>query len=307
MKVIVGNRDITQVISKIVWSGSESSVSRKLEVEVAFKKSDYYFNQLKIKVKEGDIILLKDKKDRLLFKGIIVDLSYSEASNVVSYSAFDFMFYLNNSDISLVKEDTAENITGEICSILGIKSGELAKTSVKQYQAYLPENAYKAIFKAYQFASSKTGKSYMVCMKDDVLEVVEKGLPSGVVLDENHNLIDASYKISLSKLVNKVLVIDKTGRVLDKIENSSSQKKYGTIQKITDKKDGAKELLNGLEKTISIHGLGDIRAITGRSLVFKDDISQKEYIFYIKSDSHIFTDYGSTMSLELSLNNKMEG
>ncbi len=56
MKVIVKERDISQVVSKIVFSGSDNNVSRKLEVDVAYKKTDYYFNMLGISINEGDII-----------------------------------------------------------------------------------------------------------------------------------------------------------------------------------------------------------------------------------------------------------
>ncbi len=302
MKVIVNSKDVSQVVNKIVWSGSDITASRKLEVDIAYKKHDYYFNMLGISIHEGDIILLKDDKDNLLFRGIIIDLSYSRSNSLINYTAFDFMFYVKGSDINGVYDATAEDITKDVCKKLDISSGDIASTGIKQYQAYIPENAYKAIVNAYLYAGIKNGKKYMVQMNDDKLEVIEKGQPSGIILDENYNLIDASYKISLSKLVNKVLVINKTGKVIDEIKDTNSIKKYGTITKmVTDDKEKAKDMLHLVDKTITVAGLNDIRALSGKSLLFRDGESGSDFKFYIKSDSHVFTDCGGTMSLEISM------
>lgn len=306
MKLIINNRNLSQLCSKMIWSGDEFNVVRKLQFDVAWSKVDYYLKILNVEIKEGDTVFFKTDEDKILFRGVIIDISHSESGSSLSFTAFDYMFYVNNSDINLVSDSTAENITAQICSQLGIKHGSLAQTNIQQYQAFLSVKAYKAIIKAYSFASNKTGKKYMPIMDDDKLTVIEKGQDSGVVLDEDYNLTDASYKVSLSKLVNKVLVLSADGVILDTIIDENL-KRYGIVQKtVTEDRDKAKAMLHGAERTINVSAIGDIRAISGRSLMYIDPDTKKKVKFYISSDSHTFTDSSEVMNLELVLENVMD-
>lgn len=305
MKVIAGNFDVTEFVSKMTWSGDIVNVSRKLNFEIVYKADDYYLNQNRVNIKEGHKITLQTDKGKILFIGIVIDMSYAESKNTISYTVFDYMFYVNHSEVSLVIKDTAENITKKICGQLGVKTGNIVTTGIKQYQAFLPINAYKGIVKVFEKAESSTGKKYMAYMNKDNLEVAELGKKSGVILDGESNIIDIGYKISIANLVNKVITIDKKGKIIKKDEDKKTQKKYGTIQKIIkkekDNNNKGKVKLHGVDRDIDIEGLSDLRAIAGKSIVFIDPATEKEHEFLIKADKHIFTEGKARMSLSLTL------
>ncbi len=307
MKLIVNGRDLSFLIAKIIHSGDDKNVSRKLEFELPYSDSDYFLKKLDIIINAGDVVDLYDDKDKKLFKGVIIDIKHSLSNNIISYTAFDFMFYVNNSDISKIYDDYAENIVSDVASILGIKTGHIEKTKVKVYLPALGESAYKVIMSAYTYVSRQNGKKYMPYMVDDKLSVFMKGLDSYVVLDGDKNLIDVSYCMSLSKLVNKVLVINKTGKVLNITKEDSLISKYGVVQKVVkDDLSKAKSLIKGLDKTITIKALGDNRAVAGKSLLYKDKIHNVVSKFYISSDNHTFDSKGHTMELKLEFENIMD-
>ncbi len=307
MKLIVKNKDLKEVVAKITWSGDSKSVARKLAFDIAYSASDYYFKMLDIKLSEGNIVILKSNDDEVLFRGVIIDIKLSKTKSTISYLAYDFNFYVNNSEINKVYDDSPENIAVDVASTLGIPTGEIAATGEKVYLVALPEKAYKVIMMAYTYASRKNGKKYMPIMNDDKLCVIEKGLDSGVVIDGDRNLVDVNYQISLSKMVSKVLLTNKTGDVTKTIKSDEFIKKYGIVQKVI-KEDEAKanSLIHGADRSISIVALGDLRAVSGKSLVFKDPDNNLLAKFYIDSDSHSFENGKHLMNLNLNFENIMD-
>ncbi|MBS9775026.1 MAG: hypothetical protein KGV59_07735 [Tenacibaculum sp.] len=307
MKIIVNDRDLTEVVGRITWSGDIRNVARKLEFTIGIKDSDYFYSKLDITIEEGFIVTLKDDDENVMFRGVIIDIKKSVSGALITYSAFDFMFYINNSDISKVFDDTAESIVEKIASELGAKTGEIAETGINVYMTCLPEKAYNAIMMAYSYVSSKNGKKYIPLMDDDKLTIKELGTDSGVMLDGDYNIIDVNYTLTLTKLINKVLVIDKTGAVIETIKDDESIKKYGTVQRVCkEDKFKAKAMLKNTERTTSVSILGDIRALSGYSLLFKEPMSGLVGKFYIESDTHTFENGMHKMDLKLNLENVMD-
>ncbi len=307
MKIIIRNKDVSELVGNITFSGDIRSVARKLEFELTSSDDDYYVKTLGIIVAEGDIVSLFSSDGELLFKGVIIDIKRSLSKSTISYLAYDFMFYINNSQINEVYDDLAENIVRDIARSLGIKTADIVATNIKVYLPALSEKAYNAIMMAYTFAGRKNGKKYMPIMRDDKLAVIEKGALSGVVIDGNSNLLDASYAISLSKMVNKVLITDKAGKVIGDEKDDGNIKKYGLIQRVVKEDESkAKTMLVGVSRSINITALSDIRALAGRSLIFVDPETNIRAKFFIESDSHSFNSSGNVMNLKLNLENIMD-
>lgn len=311
MKLMVNHLDLSRLVERIVWGGDTRQVARKLEFTIVSKATDYYLP--KPKLSEGDQVILQDDNDKVIFGGIIFDIDKSGSANTTRYLAFDFLFYINNSEISGIFDDTPEAITAKICKELAIDFGGAATTGIKVYMPCLGKKAYEAIMMAYTYASRANGKKYIPIVKDiNKLWVIEKGSLSGVVLDGSYNLIDSNYTISLQNLVNKVLIVDKTGRVVDKIQDSESTGKYGTIQKVYTKEDGkdakaaAKAMLQSIENSSSVSGISDTRAISGYALLVQEPITGLMGRFYIESDTHTFENGMATMELTLAFENMMD-
>ncbi len=310
MILIVNNKNLSQVVESITWSGDTREVSRTLEFSIVSKSTDYYLP--KVVLNEGDTVILKDDDENILFQGVLWDIDKSYASDTTGYFAYDYLHYIKESDVSYVIEDTAENITKKVCTDLGVECGDLSKTGVKTYLTEFDKKAYDIIMIAYTNASKTTNKKYIPLMNKEKLNVIEKGLLSGVILKGDYNLIDQNYKVSLQDLVNKVVVVNDDGKRVDVIEDKSSQSKYGTIQRIykieEDKKyiTEAKAMLFETLQEGSVSALSDVRAVSGYGILIYEELSKTYGKFYIESDTHTFTNGSATMSLTLGFSNIMD-
>lgn len=310
IQVVVNNKDITQIVEQVTWSGDTKQVARKLAFTVARRESDPYLPKVSIDV--GSPVLLQ-QDGKTLFGGLVFNVEKSASGNTVSYTAYDCMYYVNQSSVSKVYSGTPEAITRQMCAELGVACGSLAATGVHIYMPCLGKKAYDVIMMGYTAASRRNGLKYMPIVQDvNKVAVVVKGNYCGVVLDGSYNLTEASYNASLDKLVNRVLITDKDGKVVDCVEDASSRAKYGTIQSIYKKEDDkaarteARKLLQGLEQSGSVTAVSDTRAISGYSLAVQEPVTGLYGKFWIESDSHTFSNGKSEMQLTLAFENLMD-
>lgn len=310
LKLIIGNQDASELIESITWSGDTKQVARKLSFTLAQKATDKHIPH--ITANAGSLIEFSIDNN-ILFRGIVQNISRYTLGNTVSYSATDYMWYLMESDISRVFDSTPEVITSQICADLGIPFGGAAATGIKVYVPILGKKAYEGIMMAYTYASRQNGKKYIPLMnKSNQVTVIQKGLESGVLLDGEYNLIDATYSNSIEKMVNKVLITDKSGAVIKSIVDSASTKQFGTIQRVIKQEDGkdataqAKALLKTFKQSASAAGLSDTRAVSGYSLLIREPYTGLVGRFYIESDTHTFSNAKAEMQLTLAFDNLMD-
>lgn len=310
IKLLSKNKDITELVQTITWSGDVREVSRKLQFAVIFNETDSYMSTVDLTV--GDDVLMQ-YGDKTIFGGVIHNVSRSASAKTVTYMAYDLMYYVKQSDISRIFDATPESITRQICDDLNIPAGSIATTGLSVYYPCLNKNAYEAIMAAYTNAGRINGKVYIPIMQDiNKLSVIEKGAYSGVVMEGTYNLTDSTYTISSEAVVNKVLITNKSGDVLSVKDDIDSMNKYGTVQKVYQEEDSknstaeAEALMHGIDKTGSITGLGDVRAIAGYSLAVQESKSGLYGLFYIDSDSHTFSAGKHEMQLTLNFENMMD-
>lgn len=309
-QLIVGKKDLSQLVEKVTWSGDSKQVARKLVFSIATKASDRFLP--KATINEGDNVLFKDG-DKDLFGGPIFDIEKKASGNVTTYTAFDLMFYINNSDINKVFDDTPEAITAWICSHLGVPFGSAASTGIKVYMPCLGKKAYEAIMMAYTAASRQNGKMYIPLMQNATqVSVIEKGTLCGVILEGGYNLTEATYKTSLQKLVDRVLVTDKDGNQIGMVEDTEAQKKYGVVQHVYKQEDGkdataeAKALLQTIEQSGAVTATSDTRAVSGYAIAIQEETTGLYGKFYIEGDTHTFTNGKEEMQLTLAFSNMMD-
>lgn len=295
----------------VEWSGTDNQCSRQLTFTVPVNPYDKMFKSYGIAL--GDLVkLYSDKK--LLFLGTITAREKTAAVGTASYTAVDFMQHLLRSTGTYVfRNTTPEAIAKRLCTEMKIKIGSLAKTKIYIKRLIYEEQAiYDIIVGAYRKAKLQTKKKYMPVMEGSKFSVIEKGLSSGVKLTQGVNITDASYNDTTDNIVNKVDIYSDSRVKLGQIENRKSQEKYGiyqsqiTKEKGTDAKKEALTLLTGVTKEASIEALGDVRAISGRSIVINDKATGLKGTFYISSDTHSFSNGTHTMSLDLTWVNEME-
>ena len=309
-QLTAGGKDLSQLVEKVTWSGDSKQVARKLAFSIATRSTDRFLP--KVTINEGDSVLFKDG-DRILFGGPIFDIEKSASGNLTTYTAFDLMFYINNSDISKVFDDTPEAITAWICSHLGVPLGSASPTGIKVYLPWLGKKAYEAIMAAYTTASRQNGKKYIPLMQNvNQVCVIEKGALCGVVLDGGYNLTDAAYKTSLQKLVNRVIVTDQNGNQTSVVEDAGSQSNYGVVQRVYKQEEGkdaaseAKALLYTMDQSATVTATSDTRAVSGYAIAVQEATTGLYGKFYIESDTHTFEDGKEMMQLTLAFSNMMD-
>lgn len=309
-QLTAGGRDLSQLVEQVTWSGDSKQVARKLVFSIAARSTDRFLP--KVTINEGDSVLFKDG-DRILFGGPIFDIEKSASGNLTTYTAFDLMFYINNSDISKVFDDTPEAITAWICSDLGVPLGSASPTGIKVYLPWLGKKAYEAIMAAYTTASRQNGKKYIPLMQNvNQVCVIEKGALCGVVLDGGYNLTDAAYKTSLQKLVNRVIVTDQNGNQTSVVEDAGSQSNYGVVQRVYKQEEGkdaaseAKALLYTMDQSATVTATSDTRAVSGYAIAVQEAVTGLYGKFYIESDTHTFEDGKEMMQLTLAFSNIMD-
>lgn len=310
IQIVVNSRDITQIVEQVTWSGDTKQVARKLAFTVARRESDPYLPKVSIDV-GSPVLLLQDGKT--LFGGLIFGVDKSASGNTVAYTAYDYMYYVNQSSVSKVYSGTPEAITRQVCAELGVSCGSLAATGVHVYMPCFGKKAYDVIMMGYTVASRRNSLKYIPVVQDvNKVAVIVKGNYCGVVLDGSYNLTEASYKASLDKLVNRVLITDKNGKVIDRVEDAFSRAKYGTIQSIYKKEDDkdarseARKLLQGIEQSGGVTAVSDTRAISGYAIAVQEPVSGLYGKFWIESDSHTFSNVKSEMQLTLAFENLMD-
>lgn len=313
MKLLTGGKDISELIEQIKWAGDTRQVARTVQFTIAKNKKDKDFPA--IVIEEGAEIIMQDDNGKAIFGGIIFDIDKSAGSKVETYLAYDLMFYINNSDVNQLFDGTPETIVRGICTELGIECGKLAATGVQISMPCFGKKAYEAIMMAYTAAARQNGSKYIPLMTDiNKVSVLEKGSLCGVVMNGDYNLVGATYKSTLQKLVNRVLITDKNNNLIKTVEDAASIQKYGLVQRVLkqdddeeDAADKAQNMLATIEATATVSGVpNDFRAISGYSIIVQETDTGLYGKFYIESDTHTFSCGKAQMDLTLAFENLMD-
>lgn len=312
MKILTGGKDLSDLIEKITWSGDTKQVARTVNFTIVKNKKDKDFPI--VTINEGDEVIMQDDSGENVFGGIIFNIDKTTSSRVETYLAYDLMFYINNSDVNQLLAGMPETIVPGICSDLGVEGGKMAATGVYVSVPCFGKKAYDAIMMAYTAAARQNGSKYIPLMTDiNRVSVIEKGQFCGVVMTGDYNLIEASYKSTLQKLVNRVLIVDKNNNNIKIVEDYDSIQKYGLVQKVLKQNDGedatasAQKMLFTVEQSATVSGVpNDFRAISGYSIIIQETDTGLYGQFYIESDTHTFTCGKAQMNLTLAFENLMD-
>lgn len=304
--------DITEIYTKVTWSGSKGQVARKLDFGILVSPTDA--NLPKIEIKAGNAIQVLDDNDKEIFQGHVFSKNLSTNSNEMTFTAYDRLIYLTKSKVAKnFKAVTAEKITQQLCTEYGVALGELAKTGISQSFIVFNKSIYETIMTAYTNASKQNGKLYIVRMIEGKLYVLEKGsLIAEKVLYAETDLTNSNYSESIEEMVNRVIITDKEGNKIGQVENSADVTDYGLIQEIyksEDNKDNqaeAKALLKSITQEASVDVLGNVECIAGNGVRIVEKYTSLIGLFWIESDSHTWQNGAYTMSLNLDFKDTMD-
>jgi len=303
--------EITETLAGITWSGDYQQVSRKLDIDVLYAVNDK--NQPVIVPDVGDKVTMH-YNGTLQFAGIVWTRDLSSKGQFIKISCYDSLIYINKSNVSYnFKDMTAEAITQQVATDLGVTVGSLASTGVTMNLPAIGKSAYDTIMAAYTKAAESTGLKYLPIVKENALCVIEKGTTQvAMKLDYEYNIEGTQFTESLDGMVNRVIIYDDEGNIVNTIDNSGWITAYGIIQDaIQNEKDKdmtvkANKALKPIEQKANVDALGCIEAITGSAIVITDKHTGLDGLFYIDGDSHTFVNNVYEMKLTLAFKNIMD-
>ena len=300
MRIVVNDKDITNICVNATWSGDIDERSRSLNFTYLYNPK---ISMTLIKIEIGDSINLFDDKNRLLYVGVVTEVASSLSGSDVSVTSRDVLWYLGKNKLAGVYTGSAETIARKILDEFGIPVGNLESVAVdKTVISTGDKTIYKAISEAY-------GEDYYIVALGEKVEVRKKGSEVVAVISGKANLIDASYKKSMEDMVNKVIVLNDDNRKTFEI-SAEENLKYGILQEVIKaEKDkdvpiSAKEKLVGIKDASNITAMGNFDVVSGKAVIIQDTSNGFTGKFLVTSDSHSFSGGEHTMSLTVEVLNE---
>lgn len=306
-----GTRDITKILSYWTWSGDKATISRQLTGEVA------YIEGSGLPVPEiGDLLTMADGGKKL-FEGIVLHRSLGSEDSTMSFTAFDYGYYLQRNDGTYKFTGASpEEITRLACADREIPVAQLPTTGVRLWRKFAAVKLNQLITTAWTLASEKDGKVYAIRYTPDGLLVKERTVSSSsLVLKAASNLMNAVTKEDATQMVNSVAIYDANGNFLRRTGDSAAQKLCGVMEqhitqsagKEADADATAKKALEDgkLQKTVTVNVLGDTGLLTGETVVVREAKTGLTGVFWIDADSHTWKNRNYYTKLTLNCRNVM--
>ena len=303
-------QDITKIIKNATWSGSRLEVARKFEMNLIQDDRDPQCPL--INFDNGYTVRVYDDNGGLIFEGNIYKYRRSRADGNVYIMCWDHLHVLKVSKMTKsYKNALPEDIAVEMCKLLGVKVGNIAKTGITVSFIANAKTGYQIIQMAYTEAHKKDGKIYQQVMNGSSLDIIIKGEMLDFSLDSRVNMTNSEYEESIERLINRVAILDDHGDILSYQSDEESIKRYSMFQTIL-KNDPNKDMAaeagaifkdNKVKRSGYITAIGDYRVISGYSINVTDGLFNGQ--FWIKQDSHTFKEGQHEMKLELEFENEM--
>ena len=293
----INEQIIEMVEDGISWGGSKDTVSRTLNFSVVYQPMDKTLPAYKMK--KGDkVYYSEDNKN--FFYGYIERIDYSTDAGILNVSCTDLMKRLLKSKCTGRFRGTLVQLANNICGSFGLKNGiesdsqhihNIVSTGDMSYYDIL-KTACDVMFERYcLYLDGLTLK----LANHDVINTFEIG----------KNIRSSTFSQSMTDIVNKVLIIDNKGNLINTVQNSESINQYGLFQDVyTYDKDSrnnladAALLLTDGENESSIVVDNDNNCISGRYVRVYEPINNFKGIFEIVTDEHTIG-ADSSMSLQL--------
>lgn len=305
--------NITQLCRSITWSGDWRNAARTLRYSPVVFTDDIRLPRAPTEL-GGSVQFWKGSD--LLMDAFALDRTRDSLGNTIDVTAYDRGLYLTrNSDFRRVEQQTAEAVAASVCGKFGIPVGELAATGVPLTRNFLGVSLYKIIMTMYSLASDQTGKQYRIRFRGPRLEVVEvRQSDESLRLVPGSDLLSCVTKESASSMTNSVAIYDDQYDLVATQEDGEAVRLYGLMQAAIrsgayeDPSGHAKQILkeNGLKTTITVNALGDLRLITGNTVIVEEPVTGTCGLFWIISDSHTWQRGIYQAKLTLSLEGLMD-
>lgn len=277
IKVIINDKDVTDCIISIEWSGDIDTAARVCNV--SFYESD---------CKLGDVLsLFQDKKCLFTGKIMYVDVN----TEAVEIEAYDSGVYLSNNYTYREYVGTPGQIASQICGEFSVPIGQI------EFGGRTKKITSTGNMTAFKVLSEAFGENYWIGIRDGKFNALPMG---GVpVAHISSQITNIKYTSSTKEMINYIVMLDSSGRKCGEREDPVHRDIYGTFSRPSHPRDDLR--LKGILYSASLSAIGDVQCIAGESIIVSDDNTGFSGTFVIKSDKHSFTSSLHDMQLSLLL------
>ena len=251
MRLYINSQMVLPVLGRMELRKMRSEAAATLTATLHTAAADTYFQKLSLAV--GDVVRLLDDDGQEAFRGSIHSLR--RTPHQVELTAYDAGIYLTRNELTGVFCGSPDAIVEQVAEELGIPVGKVET-----------DGGWKCItagsrMRAFDILRQAVGERREISVRDGALQVTKSGYMVYVL--EPSRVLEAEGEASLQHMVNRALVIDRTGTVLATAGNAAEISRYGRFQTIlarggTSPAQQAKNALRGCEKAGEVLVLGDL-------------------------------------------------
>ena len=313
--------DITDFITKYVWSGDTEQAARKLEIEIEYTTQNKDAGFVGLDLKLGGFLSLYYAEDIAsgqaeIFEGRIFFRKRNTNSFTFTFTAYDNLIYLAKSKVQMVFDNvTVSDAIKQVCNEIGISVADNIPQINTTVNFIASEKSCTEVFRMLfektkaDTTNNPNGQDYTVICINGNINIIKKGEQiEGYTISDEIDIDESEHSESIEDMVNRIKAVDDSGNICQVFTINDDVIHYGMIQdihKIQPPKEGetvndikmAKSRLKRLKNESSIRAIGNIQCITGYAVEVQEE--QLKGKFFIKSDMHSFSNNMHIMNLTL--------
>lgn len=319
-KFLIDDKDVTEYIISFTWSGDNNEAARKVEFSIAFNNVSKDSSFINPKIELGSVVIVKyiesvsdlDSKEITLFKGKIWIQNRDTSSFEKRFTAYDDLIFLAKSKLNKkFKDSTVYDDIKQVANEWGFNVVLDKGVTLDAKGDFIADGmSCTEIFKkALSLQSAKDNKKYSIMALDENNNIIIGDNSTKEVanfsLTDKTNIISSSHGESIENLVSLVYISDTNGDTSpDKsVKGEWAFNRFGKVTEIykpddkVDTKTAATQLLHSVDTEASLSAIGNIYCVAGKSIEIQEENLKGK--FFIKSDSHSFSNGQHTMNLTL--------
>ena len=293
----INDRIIELVQDGIQWAGAKDTVARTLDFSIVYQPLDKTLPNYQAAV--GDKVAYI-QNNKTFFYGYIENLKYNTDDNLLNIHCCDLMQRLLNSKCIGRFKGTLNQLADNICGIFSLKNGiESDSTHIHNIISTGDLSYYDVL----NTACDVMFERYCPYLDGTTLKIAEHTIQD--TFEIRKNIRASSFEQNMKEIVNKVLIIDNKGNLINTVEDKESINKYGLFQEVfkydKDSKNNladAQKIIQSVQNEAIITVENNNECIAGRYIRVYEPVNNFKGIFEITSDSHNIC-ANSNMTLEI--------
>lgn len=313
--------NITPIIGNLSWRDSIDT----LGVELSFNRahSDEQYMKGKDIIELGEKLILTNNNNEI-FRGIVTDEDVQGRTGR-SYTAYDYMFYMNKSKTKplQINKETASGAITRLCGMFGIQIYSIPNIPTKIDSIYKDKTLAEIFMDILEQATNEQGIKYKAEMKQGKLYIAkytDLELTATYQMSFNTPFFDVTKAISnvskhrsIQDMRNSIIVTsseESNTSIIATVKDDTNISKYGLLQEniSVDSKDYPQAMniaqnkikeLNKIVESTSIEVLGDDNVLSGRILTITEPRTKLSGKYLVKEVTHTYSNIIHKMQLTL--------